>query len=54
MVMIEEKLQPIVDDDCLKLSMILASENKTIRLDSTVMPDGLVYVRSEDAEECQI
>jgi len=48
MIMLEEKLQPIVDSGCLNLSMILTSENQAIHLDSTVLPNGFVFTQTQN------
>lgn len=50
MVMLEEKLQPILASECLNLSMILTSENEAFRLDSTVTPDGFLFVQPGDVK----
>jgi len=43
MVMIEELLQSAVANDCFRLSLVLADENDAIRIDTTAMPNGIVY-----------
>ncbi len=49
MVMIEELLQSAVVDDCFRLSLVLADENNSIRIDTTAMPNGIVYSQVEEA-----
>ncbi len=49
MVMIEELLQSAVVDDCFRLSLVLADENDSIRIDTTAMPNGIVYSQVEEA-----
>ena len=43
MVMIEELLQSAVASDCFRLSLVLADANDSIRIDTTAMPNGIVY-----------
>jgi hypothetical protein len=43
MVMIEELLQSAVVNDCFRLSLVLAGENDSIRINTTAMPNGIVY-----------
>jgi dissimilatory sulfite reductase (desulfoviridin) alpha/beta subunit len=51
MVMIEELLQSAVANDCFRLSLVLADENDAIRINTTAMPNGIVY--SQVAEAAQ-
>ena len=43
MVMIEELLQSAVVNDSFRLSLVLANENDAIRINTTAMPNGIVY-----------
>ena len=49
MVMIEELLQSAVANVCFRLSLVLADENDAIRIDTTAMPNGIVYLQVGDA-----
>ena len=46
--MIEELLQSAVANDCFRLSIVLANEKDSIRIDTTGMPNGLVYAHVEE------
>ncbi len=48
MVMIEELLQSAVASDCFRLSLVLADANDSIRIDTTAMPNGLVYSQVDE------
>ncbi len=50
MVMIEELLQSAVANDCFRLSPVLADKNDSIRIDTTAMPNGIVYSHIEEVE----
>jgi hypothetical protein len=48
MVMVEELFQSVVANDCFRLSLVLADENDAIRIDTTAMPNGIVYSQVEE------
>ncbi len=48
MVMIEELLQSAVVSDCFRLSFVLADEDDAIRINTTAMPNGIVYSRVDE------
>ncbi len=48
MVMIEELLQSAVVDDCFRLSLVLADDNDAIRINTTAMPNGIVYSQVDE------
>ena len=43
MIMIEELLQSTVANQSFRLPLVLADKNRTIRIDTTAMPNGIVY-----------
>ena len=48
MVMIEDLLQSAAANDCFRLSLVLADENDVVRIDTTAMPNGIVYSQVEE------
>ncbi len=48
MVMIEELLRSAVASDCFRLSLVLGDESSVVRVDTTAMPNGIVYTQVDE------
>jgi hypothetical protein len=44
MIMLEEILQSADVSDCLRLSLVLVSENDSIQVDATVLSNGFLHI----------
>ena len=48
MVMVEELLQSAGANDCFRLSLVLGDESSVVRVDTTAMPNGIVYTQVDE------